>query len=68
MLVISYVGAGTAWEIAKDENTSYMYYRGYADNGSFTDNNPDFELLYTIDDVYEKLEEHNWNIDLNWYQ
>lgn len=59
---------GYAWEIAREENTTYMYYSGCVSNGSFEDENLKFELLYTIENVHEKLDERNWNIELNWYQ
>lgn len=52
---------GNAWHIAKSENTTYMYYKGYFQKGKTT-NNSDyiFENNLTQEEIKQILNENHW--------
>lgn len=67
---------GNAWYIVKNENTNYMYYKGYFKNGRTANNSGYyFQNNLSIERINEILEENNFNkilqendfdIELNW--
>lgn len=62
---------GNAWDIAKEENTDYMYYSGTFDNGKKPDsrNEKNFRNNLTVNEINEILEKHGFNncvVELKW--
>ena len=60
---------GSAWDIVKNKNTNYMYYKGCFKNGSTTNNKGFvFENNLSIERINEILDINNLEIsfDLNW--
>ena len=57
---------GNAWDIVKNKNTNYMYYKGSFENGSTTNSKGFiFENNLSIERINEILNENDFNISLN---
>lgn len=60
---------GNAWDIVRNKNTNYMYYKGDFKNGSTTNSKGYiFENNLTVDSINEILNQNNFEVpfDLNW--
>lgn len=61
--------SGNAWYITKSENTDYMYYKGFFENGKTVNNEGYiFENNLSLSDIEKYISGYEFDIELNWYQ
>jgi hypothetical protein len=58
---------GNAWDISKENDTPYMYYKGYYKDGDKINNEGStFEHDLTLERIQEILGNKTYNVDLEW--